>query len=203
MDSAMTIRKKLVNPYLALVGFQTQAAGDTGHLAGFPFHLSDIFGPVFGVLLPTLILVFVATAVYAWARHRNRRQEPSRFEGRVPQPRRAHTQADTPEASALEALEFALYKRADTAIRDYYASIACLMLQYLGEKYQIKVHETTTAKILADVAAALTDSQLDYIGEILHTCDMVQLTRHHPTRSEQDDIYETARDFLEGQAKGL
>ena len=196
----MTVKTKLAN-----LGFQMQTAGDNGNLAGFPFHFSDIFGPLLGVLLPTLILVFVAVVIYKRKR-RSLEQVNPRFahqvERHVTQPQRTRTQADTPEARALEELELALNKRANNAIRDYYANIACLILQYLGEKYKIRVHEVTTAQILADVADALTDSQIDYVGEILHTCDMVQFTRHHPTRSEQDDIYETARDFLEGQAKG-
>lgn len=176
-----------------------QAGDGTADSAGFPVQLADIFGPILGVLLPTLILVTVAIVVYGRIRRSNRKPETPRPAARAPQPRRG----DTPEARALEALDFALYNRAEPTIREYYASIACLILQYLSDKYQIKVHEATTTQILADVADALPANQIDYVGEILHTCDMVQFTPHHPTRSEQDDIYETARDFLEGQAKGL
>lgn len=204
MDSAMISAKQThliswVISWAFLFGFQVQAGGDTGDSAGFPLQLADIFVPILGVLLPTLILFIVAIVVYARMRRRNRKQETSRPAARAPQPR----QGDTPETRALEALDFALYNRAEPTIREYYASIACLILQYLSDKYQIKVHEATTTQILADAADALPANQIDYVGEILHTCDMVQFTPHHPTRSEQDDIYETARDFLEGQAKGL
>ena len=199
MDSAM-ISAKRTNPIMmaSLFGLQAQAGGDTGDSADFPLQLADIFGPILGVLLPTLILVIVAIVVYTRMRRNNRKQETPQPAARAPRPR----QGDTPEARALEALEVALYNRAEPAIREYYASIACLILQYLGEKYQIQVHEATTTQILSDVAEVLPEHQIDYVGEILHTCDMVQFTPHHPTRSEQDDIYETARDFLEGQAKG-
>lgn len=199
MDSA-TISAKRTNPIIlaSVFGFHVQAGNGTADSAGFPLQLADIFVPILGVLLPTLILVTVAIVVYGRIRRSNRKPETPRPAARAPQPR----QGDTPEARALEALDFALYNRAEPTIREYYASIACLILQYLSDKYQTKVYEATTTQILADVADALPANQIDYVGEILHTCDMVQFTPHHPTRSEQDDIYETARDFLEGQAKG-
>ena len=198
MDSAI-ISAKRTNPIIlaSVFGFHVQAGDGTADSAGFPLQLADIFGPILGVLLPTLILVTVAIVVYGRIRRSNRKPETPRPAARAPQLR----QGDTPESRALEALDFALYNRAEPTIREYYASIACLILQYLSDKYQIKVHEATTTQILADVADALPANQIDYVGEILHTCDMVQFTPHHPTRSEQDDIYETARDFLEGQAK--
>lgn len=199
MDSAI-ISAKRTHPIIraSVFGFHVQAGGGTADSAGFPLQFADIFGPILGVLLPTFILVTVAIVVYGRIRRSNRKLETPRPAARAPQPRRG----DTPEARALETLDFALYNRAEPTIREYYASIACLILQYLSDKYQIKVHEATTTQILADVADALPANQIDYVGEILHTCDMVQFTPHHPTRSEQDDIYETARDFLEGQAKG-
>ena len=45
----------------------------------------------------------------------------------------------------------------------------------------------------------MTDSVTDHVGEILRSCDMIQFSKHRPSRSDQDRIYQTAREFLENQ----
>lgn len=105
----------------------------------------------------------------------------------------------TLESIALADLEGVLSLRASNRIQEYYEVIAIIIKQYVGEKYQIKSLDATTGQILSALPNGLTDSITDHVGEILRSCDMVQFSRHRPSRSELDRIYQTAREFLESQ----
>ena len=106
------------------------------------------------------------------------------------------------ESIALVDLEGVLSLRESNRIQEYYEAIAIIIKQYVGEKYQIKSLDATTGQILAALPNGLTDSVTDHVGEILLSCDMVQFSRHRPSRSELDRIYQTAREFLESQIVG-
>lgn len=108
----------------------------------------------------------------------------------------------TLESIALADLERALSLRESNRIQEYYEAIAIIIKQYVGEKYQIKSLDATTGQILSALPNGLTDSVTDHVGEILLSCDMVQFSRHRPSRSELDRIYQTAREFLESQIVG-
>lgn len=108
----------------------------------------------------------------------------------------------TLESIALADLEGVLFLRESNRIREYYEAISIIIKQYVGEKYQIKSLDTTTGQILSALPNGLTDSVTDHVGEILLSCDMVQFSRHRPSRSEPDRIYQTAREFLESQIVG-
>ena len=108
----------------------------------------------------------------------------------------------TLESIALADLEGVLSLRESNRIREYYEAIAIIIKQYVGEKYQIKSLDATTGQILSALPNGLTDSITDHVGEILRSCDMIQFSRHRPSRSELDRIYQTAREFLESQIVG-
>ena len=105
----------------------------------------------------------------------------------------------TLESIALTDLERSLSLRGANRIQEYYESIAMIIKQYVGEKYQIKSLDATTGQILSALPNGLTDSVTDHVGEILRSCDMIQFSKHHPSRSDQNQIYQTAREFLESQ----
>ena len=105
----------------------------------------------------------------------------------------------TLESVALTDLEGVLSLRESNRIQEYYEAIAMIIKQYVGEKYQIKGLDATTGQILSALPNGLTDSVTDHVGEILLSCDMIQFSRHRPSRAEQERIYQTAREFLEGQ----
>ncbi len=117
------------------------------------------------------------------------------------------TELDTPlernehtlESVSLTDLEQVLSLRESNRIQEYYESIARIIKQYVGEKYQIKSLDATTGQILSALPNDLTDSITDHVGEILRSCDMIHFSRHRPSRSELDRIYQTAREFLESQ----
>ena len=109
----------------------------------------------------------------------------------------------TLESMALADLEGVLSLRESNRIREYYEAISIIIKQYVGEKYQIKSLDATTGQILSALPNGLTDSVTDHVGEILLSCDMVQFSRHRPSRSELDRIYQTAREFLESQIVGV
>ena len=105
----------------------------------------------------------------------------------------------TLESIALADLEGVLSLRESNRIHEYYEAIAITIKQYVGEKYQIKSLDATTGQILSALPNGLTDSVTDHVGEILRSCDMIQFSKHRPSRSDQDRIYQTAREFLESQ----
>ena len=107
------------------------------------------------------------------------------------------------ESIALADLEGVLSLRESNRIQEYYEAIAIIIKQYVGEKYQIKSLDATTGQILSTLPNGLTDSVTDHVGEILLSCDMVQFSRHRPSRSELDRIYQTAQEFLESQIVGM
>ncbi len=115
------------------------------------------------------------------------------------QDRQLEGDAYTLESIALTDLAQVLSLRESSHIQEYYEAIAIIIKQYVGEKYQIKSLDATTGQILSALPNGLTDSVTDHVGEILLSCDMVHFSRHRPSRSEQDRIYQTAREFLEGQ----
>ena len=105
----------------------------------------------------------------------------------------------TLESIALADLEGVLSLRESNRVQEYYEAIAIIIKQYIREKYQIKSLDATTGQILSALPNGLTDSVTDHVGEILLSCDMVQFSRHRPSRSELTRIYQTAREFLESQ----
>ena len=115
------------------------------------------------------------------------------------QDRQLEHDASTLESITLTHLEEIQSLRESNRIQEYYEAIAITIKQYVGEKYQIKILDATTGQILSALPDGLTDSVTDHVGEILLSCDMVQFSRHRPSRSEQDRIYQTAQEFLEGQ----
>ncbi len=115
------------------------------------------------------------------------------------QDRQLEHDASTLESIALTRLAEVKSLRESNRIQEHYEAISIIIKQYVGEKYQIKSLEATTGQILSALPNGLTDSVTDHVGEILLSCDMVQFSRHRPSRSEQDRIYQTAREFLESQ----
>ena len=117
------------------------------------------------------------------------------------------TEPDTPverdeytlESISLTDLEQALSLRESDRIEEYCESIAMIIKQYVGEKYQIKILDATTGQILSALPDDLTDTVTDHVGEILRMCDMIHFSRHRPSRSELDRIYQTAKEFIESQ----
>jgi hypothetical protein len=107
--------------------------------------------------------------------------------------------AYTLESIALTELDEVQSLRESNRIHEYYEAIAIIIKQYVGEKYQIKSLDATTGQILSALPNGLTDSVTDHVGEILRSCDMIQFSKHRPSRSDQDRIYQTTREFLESQ----
>ena len=113
--------------------------------------------------------------------------------------RQLERDAYTLESIALTELDEVQSLRESNRIHEYYEAIAIIIKQYVGEKYQIKSLDATTGQILSALPNGLTDSVTDHVGEILRSCDMIQFSKHRPSRSDQDRIYQTAREFLESQ----
>ncbi len=124
---------------------------------------------------------------------------PGRSERRAEQEPPSEREAYTLESISLKDLEQVLSLREADRIQEYYGLIAMIIKRYVGEKYQIKILDATTGQILLALPDELTDSVTDHVGEILRMCDMIHFSRHRPSCSELDRIYQTAEEFLENQ----
>ncbi len=200
--------------YFGGLGFLAQAAGnqmytDTG-LFRKPYLPADILNTLIWVLLPALLLLL--GILLTMRRLKSRRIRPAHLEHRnrqQPKTRRTATKRETnqhiphpqepstPGVNALEQktlnlLSQAHHLREKNAIGEYHETIKHTIKQYICEKYRIDVHNLTTTQILSK----LPDSAIDYVGEILYTCDIVHFNRYHPSDSELDDIYDTAWNFV-------
>ena len=188
-----------------------------------------LLGAIFGVVVPTLFIIAIGASIYAWLRRNKpsltglfpRRRIPKNWDISPPiytspspsrgtvrsdrldplteSHRRLERDAHALESIALTDLEGVLSLRQSKRIQEYYEAIAIIIKQYVGEKYQIKSIDATTGQILSALPNGLTDSVTDHVGEILRSCDMIQFSKHRPSRSELDRIYQTAREFLESQ----
>ncbi len=184
---------------------------------------------MWGIAVPALVIGGIGLGIYAWIRrnksslsrffrNRFRTGKPSelRYSSTLPptyppsrvvnpsEREREQVAPSRPEPQTLEAislkdLEQVLTLRERRRIREYYDAIAMIIKRYVGEKYQIKILDATTGQILQVLPHDLTDIVVDHVGEILRMCDMVQLSRHRPSRSELDRTYRTAKEFLESQ----
>ena len=191
----------------------------------------DLIITVVSIIIPALLVAGVVLGVYAWLRRnranlsrRFRRDESTEYDqmlhDRIPLltpnanadrtedksteqviPLESDTDTLTLESSALRALEQSLRLRDEGHILQYYESIAMTTKQYISEKYQIKIVDT--GQILGNLPHNLTDSVADHVGEILRTCDMVQFSRHRPSRTELNRIHQTAKEFFESQTSAL
>ena len=187
----------------------------------------DLIITVVSIIIPALLVAGVVLGIYAWLRRnranlsrRFRRDESTDYDqmlyDRMPLltpranvnraedisteqviPLETETDSLTLESSALRALEKSLRLRDEGHILQYYESIAMTTKWYISEKYQIKIGDT--GQILGNLPQNLTDSVADHVGEILRTCDMVQFSRHRPSRAELNRIHQTAKEFFESQ----
>ena len=175
----------------------------------------DLVITVVSIVIPALLAAGVVLGIYAWLRRnrgnlsrRFRRNESTEYydqilHDRIPLltpkadvnltedraveqviPLETETDSLTLESSALMALEQSLRLREEGHILQYFEFIAMTTKRYISEKYQMKIGDT--GQILGNLPQNLTDSVADHVGEILRTCDMVQFSRHRPSRAETE-----------------
>ena len=187
----------------------------------------DLVITVVSIVIPALLAAGVVLGIYAWLRRnrgnlsrRFRRNESTEYDqmlhDRIPLltpeadvnltedravdqviPLETETDSLTLESSALRALEQSLRLREEGHILQYFEFIAMTTKRYISEKYEMKIGDT--GQILGNLPQNLTDSVADHVGEILRTCDMVQFSRHRPSRAELNRIHQTAKEFFESQ----
>ena len=203
-------------------GFTQVATRDESQTGFF-----DLIITVVSIIIPALLVAGVVFGIYAWLRRnranlsrRFRRDESTDYDqmlhDRIPLltpsanvnraedtstepviPLEPETDSLALESSALRALEQSLRLRDEGNIFQYYETIAMTTKRYISEKYQIKIGDT--GQMLGSLPHNLTDSVADHVGEILRTCDMVQFSRHRPSRAELNRIHQTAKEFFESQ----
>jgi hypothetical protein len=203
-------------------GFSQGATLDENQTSFF-----DLIITVVSIIIPALLVAGVVLGIYAWLRRNRmnlprllrrdestehsemlhdriplltRRANANRSEDKATEqliPLEPETDTLTLESTALKELEQTLRLREDGHILQYYESIAMTTKRYISEKYQIKIVDTSL--ILDSLPHDLTDSVADHVGEILRTCDMVQFSRHRPSRSEMNRVHQTAKEFFESQ----
>lgn len=160
----------------------------------------DILLVLLFVLLPALIATALIRSLYQWWHLRRQSRPESSQPVSVAQ---SLAQMDTSET--LQTLEEqtlmqlrsakSLYEAGRT--QEFVEAISFLIRRYVGDRYDVKVADTSTSQILANLPQSLSEGIVDHVGEILHTCDSLKFARHRPSRNELDRLYQSATEFFQ------
>jgi hypothetical protein len=186
---------------------------------------SDFIYAIEFIFIPILILFGIAVGLYHWRKRISKRykQQAERLGTNLTSENRpshstpqtdSQLRRDEPRESskveeeydieslekiALNDIKNARCFRERGEISEYCTAISWAIKKYVGEKYHIKVAGASTGQVLENLPQELTDSVFDYVGEILRTCDMINLAQHRPSRGELDHIYQIATEFIQKQ----
>ncbi|MBN2453149.1 MAG: hypothetical protein JXB40_02660 [Candidatus Omnitrophica bacterium] len=129
-----------------------------------------------------LLLAIFATALAAYIKARNR--APVRL----------------PHETALEELEAirAQFLRGGD-IKEYYVGVSDCVRRYIERAFRLKAPEMTTEEFLDSLrdSSSLTVPQKDLLKGFLNACDLVKFARYRPTGAEAENVYTTAKSFVE------
>ncbi len=173
------------------------SAAENALLAG---SSSDLLLVVVFVFLPAVLFMIAGKLFYRWwCRHRSQRRPVSLD---PPLSRPSDNSLDTPqtveETAIMELRNIrSLYDAGRS--QEFAEAIAVLVRRYVSNCYKVKVVDATTSQILANLPQSLSDGIVDHVGEILHTCDSFMLSRHRPSRTELDRLYQSTVEFFERQ----
>ena len=96
------------------------------------------------------------------------------------------------------------HERALTAMRDampfvdnpkeFLSRVSDALRLYLEERFALRAPDRTTEEFLQDLVqdATLSGNQKNSLEVFLSQCDLVKFARHHPTRNELYELYDSA-----------
>lgn len=83
-------------------------------------------------------------------------------------------------------------------IRGDYARLDALVRRYLFDRYGVRAFSSSATELLGALPQELTDSVVDYAGEILRVCEVAQLRGHRASRGELRHLVGLAYELVSG-----
>lgn len=84
-------------------------------------------------------------------------------------------------------------------IKEYYIGISGIVRHYIENRFNLNAPERTTEEFLSELAMAdkLKEAHKGLLRDFLEHCDLVKFARYGPTKEEIDEVYDTAKRFVE------
>ncbi len=105
-----------------------------------------------------------------------------------------------PHETALEELEAARAQLAGTGdIKAYFVGVSDSIRRYIERVFRLKAPEMTSEEFLNSLrdSTALTVPQKELLKGFMNACDLVKFAKYTPTGTETEDLYLTAKNFIE------
>lgn len=155
----------------------------------FPADIKDVKGPVsfFAInwfLAGALLTGLIVLALLLAAIKRAREKKPIRL----------------PHETALEELETIRSRLINSGdIKEYFVGVSDCIRRYIERSFRLKAPEMTTEEFLNSLrdSTALTAPHKDLLRGFMNACDLVKFARYKPTGKETENVYVTAKNFVE------
>lgn len=154
-----------------------------------PVDIRDIKGPAYffeinWFLLGGIALLFIVLALSYISYRKIKERKPVRL----------------PHETALEELEAiraGLIRGGD--LKEYYVGVSDCIRRYIERVFKLKAPEMTSEEFLHSLrdSAALSIPHKDLLKGFMNACDMVKFAKYMPTSTETENVYTTAKNFIE------
>ena len=105
-----------------------------------------------------------------------------------------------PHETALEELEAVraqLLRNGD--LKEYFVGVSDCVRRYIERAFRLKAPEMTSEEFLNSLrdSTALSVPHKDLLKGFMNACDLVKFAKYMPTTAETENLYDTARHFIE------
>ncbi|MBP9855250.1 MAG: hypothetical protein KBD53_10340 [Candidatus Omnitrophica bacterium] len=162
--------------------------------------IRDVRGPITYPMDPLvfglLILIFGALLIFAaWIFLKKRKMKQVILENEV----------KAPWQLALEKLDQLMKKSYldQNNFDQFYTELSDILRSYLEDSFSIRAPEMTTEEFLISVKGneLLSNEQITLLQKFLSYADMVKFARFVPTRTDAEEGYNLAKEFIQGTKK--
>lgn len=97
----------------------------------------------------------------------------------------------------LEAIRAQLIRTGD--LKEYFVGVSDCVRRYIERVFKLKAPEMTSEEFLYSLrdSAALSIPQKDLLKGFMNACDMVKFAKYVPSSQETENLYVTAKNFIE------
>jgi hypothetical protein len=156
---------------------------------GLPSDIKDIKGPASFFEIDWLavggisaLLILLAALIFIYRRMRKRKP------------------VKLPHETALEELE-ALRSRLMNSgdLKEYFVGISDCVRRYIERVFNLRAPEMTTEEFLSSLhdSAALSSTHKELLKGFMNACDLVKFAKYAPSGEEAENVYLTAKSFIE------
>lgn len=105
-----------------------------------------------------------------------------------------------PHETALEELEAMRSQLINSGdVKEYFVGVSDCIRRYIERAFHLKAPEMTSEEFLNSLrdSTALTLAHKDLLKGFMNACDLVKFARYKPTGKETENVYVTAKNFIE------